>query len=32
MQAIARGEKASASIVRCQQYSWERYADETFSF
>jgi glycosyltransferase involved in cell wall biosynthesis len=27
-----RNEKASASIVRCQQYSWERCADETFRF
>ena len=27
-----RSEKAKASIARCQQYVWERCADETFAF
>ena len=27
-----RSEKAKASIARCQQYAWERCADETFAF
>ena len=27
-----RSEKASNSIARCQQYSWSRCADETFTF
>jgi glycosyltransferase involved in cell wall biosynthesis len=27
-----RNKKASSSIIRCQQYSWERCADETFEF